>query len=140
MEGHGNTEGAKDHVRLPLDVGKGRRNEKGEGKVEAVHISICILRLSSSDLHPVSGSRETDTLGTVLERENLTGVDPRNGRPGEAVDSDKDVGQSNDGLSRLALDSPFENIIALTPCQPLTYRACKLTYHRHCRRGNRGQP
>lgn len=44
MEGHGDTKGAENHVRLPLDVGEGWWNKEGEGKVEAVEyvlVSVC---------------------------------------------------------------------------------------------------
>lgn len=125
VQSHGDTECTKDHVRLPLDVGEGGGNEEGQGEVEAICVSICMLRLSSSDLQPVAGSRQTNALGTILKGENLTGVDPRNGGPGEAVDSDKDVGQGNNGLGRLPLDSPLENFVAFILCQLLTYRAYK---------------
>ncbi|KAI6756233.1 hypothetical protein HG530_011969 [Fusarium avenaceum] len=69
MEGHGDTKGAENHVRLPLDVGEGWWNKEGEGKVEAVE-----------------GSK-ADTLGAVLEGENFTGVDPGNGCPGLTFDT-----------------------------------------------------
>jgi hypothetical protein len=36
VEGHGDTEGAEDHVRLPLDVGEGWWDKEGEGQVETV--------------------------------------------------------------------------------------------------------
>jgi hypothetical protein len=34
MECHGNTEGTKDQVRLPLDIGKSRWHEEGESQIE----------------------------------------------------------------------------------------------------------
>jgi len=34
--GHGKAKCAKDHVRFPLDVGEGGRDEEGESKVEAM--------------------------------------------------------------------------------------------------------
>jgi hypothetical protein len=48
MESHGNTEGAKDHVRLPFDVGEGGWDEEGESKVEAIYVSV--VRLNSCEV------------------------------------------------------------------------------------------
>lgn len=36
VEGHGDTEGAEDHVRLPLDVGECGRDEEGESQIEPI--------------------------------------------------------------------------------------------------------
>ncbi|KAI6768690.1 hypothetical protein HG531_010879 [Fusarium graminearum] len=72
---HGNTKGAEDHVCLPLNVGEGWGHEKSQSKVEAKVPEI---------------SREADTLGSVLERKDFTGVDPGDRCPGKTVNSDKD--------------------------------------------------
>jgi hypothetical protein len=57
-------------------------------------------------LHPVTRGGETDTLGSVLEREDFTGVNPGDGCPGKTVDSDKDVRQGDDSLGGSSFNSP----------------------------------
>lgn len=68
--------------------------------------------LFGKDLHPVAGGSETDTLGTVLEREHFSGIDPGNGCPGETVDTDKDVCESDDSLCRSASNGPLEDLVS----------------------------
>lgn len=71
-------------------------------------------------LHPVTGGSKTNALGTILEREDLGGIDPRNGSPSEAVNSNEDVGQSDDTLGRSAADGPPKNIVS---CRKLSVQA-----------------
>jgi hypothetical protein len=91
----------------------GTKKARARLKLWNVHISICLLRWSECDLHPVARSGEADTLGAVLEGEDFTGVDPSNGCPGETVDSNEDVCQSNDSLCGSSLDGPSQDFIAL---------------------------
>lgn len=72
---HGSAKGSKDHVRLPLDVGEGRRHKEGECKIK----------------RPVGGRGQTDTSRTVLEREDFGSIDPADRSPGETVNTNKDV-------------------------------------------------
>lgn len=99
-EGMGNTTEAKyteDDVSPPGNIPERRRDEIGQGKVE----------------DPVSRSSETDTPGTVVEREDLGDVNPGNGSPGKTVESDKDVGAGNNALSIAAADLPTNVVISI---------------------------
>jgi len=48
----------------------------------------CVCR--NEETH-VGSSGETDTLGTVLKREDLRTIDPSSRSPGKSVNADKDV-------------------------------------------------
>ena len=60
MNSHDAAEDSEDNISLPLDVVEGRGNEVRQGEVE----------------NPVGRGRDTNTLGSVLQRENLRCVDP----------------------------------------------------------------
>jgi hypothetical protein len=64
-------------------------------------------------LRPVASGGETDTFGAVTEREDLSGVDPSNGGPGETVNSNKDVTHSNDTLGWGSSNNPSQVLIAI---------------------------
>lgn len=63
MERHHCAEYTEDDIGLPLNVGESRCHKVRQREVE----------------DPVTRSRETDTLCTVLEREDFRSVDPRHG-------------------------------------------------------------
>ena len=86
----------KYNVRLPCNVLERRRQEVRQREVE----------------DPVRCRAETDTLGAVLEREDFTAVDPSGWCPGQAVDTGKYVGESDDGLAWGACDRELEVFIA----------------------------
>lgn len=75
-------------------------------------LAVASKRIAIFYLHPVTSGSETNALGTVLEREDLGGIDPRNGCPSETVNSNEDVSQSDDTLGRSAADGPPENIVS----------------------------
>jgi hypothetical protein len=63
VEGHYSTENTEDDVCPPLNVRESRSDKVCEGKVE----------------YPVSSCGQTDTLGAVLEGEDLGGINPGSG-------------------------------------------------------------
>lgn len=63
VEGHDYAKYTEDNISLPLNVVKGWCHEVGQGKVE----------------DPVGGGRYAHALGSVLEWENLRGIDPCSG-------------------------------------------------------------
>lgn len=147
VEGHDETEDTEDDVGAPLDVGESRRDEESEGKVESeksrlVRESCRKLDLKGEYARPVASGGHTDTLGSVLEREDLGGVDPGTGGPGETVDADKDVAEGNDGVGSVALDQPPQIrvawvVLACTEDAEFSTNRQSLgggvkTYHRRC--------
>lgn len=62
---------------------------------------------------PTGGGSQTDSSGAVLERERLGGVDPADWGPRETIDTEKSLAEGNDGLGRVALDRPFQDLIAV---------------------------
>lgn len=90
MASHHRAENAEDDVGFPLDVGEGRGDEVSEREVE----------------DPVSGRRNANPFGPVLERENFRAVNPcRRGLclisvcpvslgatyPGQAIKADENI-------------------------------------------------
>ena len=63
MEGHHRAEHTEDDVRLPLDVGEGRRDEVRQCEVE----------------DPVASGGQTHAFGAILEGKNFRAVDPCGG-------------------------------------------------------------
>ena len=60
LESHDKAEHGEYHIRPPLDVVEGRRNEVGQSEIE----------------DPVSCGGEADAFGTVFQREDFGCVDP----------------------------------------------------------------
>lgn len=76
VDRHRRAESAKNHICFPLDVRKRRRNEEGKRKIKTAIVSYHSEPKDSNHLHPVSSSRQSHALGTVLERKDLGSVDP----------------------------------------------------------------
>lgn len=63
---------------------------------------------------PIGSSRETDSLSTVLEREDLGAVDPATRCPGEAIEANEDVTDGDDSLGcSVVVNLPSEDIVAV---------------------------
>lgn len=73
---------------------------------------MCSQGIWEKDLHPIASSRQTDTLGTVLEREDLSGVDPGNRCPGQTIDPDEDIRKSYDSFGGSTSDGPLEDFVS----------------------------
>lgn len=86
------TEHAKDNVGAPLDILERRWDEVRECKVE----------------DPVGSRGKTNTLGTVLQRENFGDENPCGGRPCQTVESDKNVTTRNNTGGVAAVHLPLD--------------------------------
>lgn len=60
MESHGSAEYPENNIGLPLNIVEGRCHKVSQSKIE----------------NPVGGGRQADALRSILQRENLGGINP----------------------------------------------------------------
>ena len=89
LDGGGEAQHAEDDECFPADVVEGGRDEEADGEVE----------------EPVGGAGEGHARGAGLERPDLGGVDPGDGREGQGVDDHEEVAEGDDGVGGVARDA-----------------------------------
>jgi len=101
---------------LPLDVRKGRSHEEGERNYAVLatyshHPSV--MTIPHTIESPISGSREPNTLRSILEWKHLGAVHPPRRRPGQPIDADEYVAHGYHRFARSTGDFPFQLVVAV---------------------------
>ncbi|KAH0358220.1 general substrate transporter, partial [Aureobasidium melanogenum] len=106
---------------LPMCFRIAKEDVEGHGEAENAEDDLAVFEqhdaaptYKSKVEDPVGGSRETNSLSTVLEREDLGTVDPATGSPGKSIEANKDVTDSDDALGcSIVVDLPPEDSVAV---------------------------
>ena len=90
-------EGTKDHVHLPVDLPKKRRNRKSQSTVPS----------------PIARSGQAHSLSTDLSREDFRRISPAGRAPSRSEGSNEEVRASDDSLGcrGMALDDPGDCVV-----------------------------